>query len=238
MVAVAVVAVIEIVVGIGYAVQAGRDTTGKEAAAPGDSSSSSTPAPGESGDTSASDAGNPGVADTYGVGVGDPKAPVKVEVFEDFLCPYCGQFEATSRDDLRQAAIDGKAYVVYRPIAFLNEYSTRSLNAFGVVLDTSGGAVALKFHDLLYENQPDEGGTMPDDDWLVDKAVEAGAEEDAIRPGIEKLSFKQWMINGNDDASQRGVNSTPTVFVNGDQVTGSSIDDLAAQVQARIDSGS
>ena len=238
LVAVAVVAVIAIVVGIGYAVQAGRDTTGKEAAAPGDSSSSSTPAPGESGDTSASDAGNPGVADTYGVGVGDPKAPVKVEVFEDLLCPYCGQFEATSRDDLRQAAIDGKAYVVYRPIAFLNEYSTRSLNAFGVVLDTSGGAVALKFHDLLYENQPDEGGTMPDDDWLVDKAVEAGAKEDAIRPGIEKLSFKQWMINGNDDASQRGVNSTPTVFVNGDQVTGSSIDDLAAQVQARIDSGS
>ena len=238
MVAVAVVAVIAIVVGIGYAVQAGRDTTGKDAAAPGDSSSSSTPAPGESGGTSASDAGNPGVADTYGVGVGDPKAPVKVEVFEDFLCPYCGQFEATSRDDLRQAAIDGKAYVVYRPIAFLNEYSTRSLNAFGVVLDTSGGAVALKFHDLLYENQPDEGGTMPDDDWLVDKAVEAGAKEDAIRPGIEKLSFKQWMINGNDDASQRGVNSTPTVFVNGDQVTGSSIDDLAAQVQARIDSGS
>ena len=238
LVAVAVVAVIAIVVGIGYAVQAGRDTTGKDAAAPGDSSSSSTPTSGDPSGTPASDAGNPGVADTYGIGIGDPKAPVKVEVFEDFLCPFCGQFEKTSRDDLRQAAIDGKAYVVYRPIAFLNEYSTRSLNAFGVVMDTSGGAVALKFHDLLYENQPQEGGTMPDDDWLVDKAVEAGAKEGAVRPGMEKLSFKQWMINGNDDASQRGVNSTPTVFVNGDQVTGSSIDDLAAQVQARIDSGS
>ena len=34
LVAVAVVAVIAIVVGIGYAVQAGRDTTGKDAAAP------------------------------------------------------------------------------------------------------------------------------------------------------------------------------------------------------------
>ena len=237
LVAVAVVAVIAIVVGVGYAVQAGRDTTGKDAAAPGDSSPS-TPAAGDTGGTAATGDGNPGVADTYGVGTGDPKAPVKVEVFEDFLCPYCRQFEETSRDDLRQAAVDGKAYVVYRPIAFLNEYSTRSLNAFGVVLDASGGATALKFHDLLYENQPDEGGTMPDDDWLVDKAVEAGAKEDAIRPGIEKLAFKQWMINGNDDASQRGVNSTPTVFVNGDQVTGSSIDDLAAQVQARIDSGS
>ena len=173
------------------------------------------------------------MADTYGVGIGDPKAPVKVEVFEDFLCPYCRQFEETSRDDLRQAAIDGKAYVVYRPIAFLDEYSTRSLNAFGVVLDTSGGAAALSFHDLLFEHQPAEGGAMPDDEWLIDKAVEAGAEEDAIRPGIEDLSFKQWMINGNDDASQRGVNSTPTVFVDGDQVSGSSIEDLAGQVQAR-----
>jgi protein-disulfide isomerase len=238
LVAVAVVAVIAIVVGVGYAVQAGRDTTGKDAAAPGQSSSPSTPSTGTPSGSKASTAGNPGVADTYGVGIGDPKAPVKVEVFEDFLCPYCRQFESASRDDLRQAAIDGKAYVVYRPIAFLNEYSTRSLNAFGVVLDTSGGATALKFHDLLYENQPEEGGTMPDDDWLIGKAVEAGAKEAAIRPGIEKLSFKQWMINGNDDASQRGVNSTPTVFVNGDQVSGSSIEDLAAQVQERIDSGS
>ena len=118
LVAVAVVAVIAIVVGVGYAVQAGRDTTGKDAAAPGDSSSSSTPTSGDTGGTSASDAGNPGVADTYGVGIGDPKAPVKVEVFEDFLCPFCGQLEAASRDDLRQAAIDGKAYVVYRPVSY------------------------------------------------------------------------------------------------------------------------
>ena len=117
------------------------------------------------------------------MGVGDPDAPVKVEVFEDFLCPFCGQFEATSRADLRQAADDGKAYVVYRPIAFLNEYSTRSLNAFGVVLDTSGGAVALKFHDLLYENQPEEGGAMPDDEWLIDKAVEAGRRRGRDPPG-------------------------------------------------------
>ena len=46
------------------------------------------------------------------------------------------------------------------------------------------------------------------------------------------------MVNGNDDASQRGVNSTPTVFVNGEAVSGSSIEDLAAQVQDRIDTGS
>jgi protein-disulfide isomerase len=163
---------------------------------------------------------------------------VKVEVFEDFLCPFCQQFEEQSRAALRQAAADGTAYVVYRPIAFLDEYSSRALNAFGVVLDESGGAPALKLHDLLYEDQPAEGGTMPDDEWLIDKAVEAGADESAIRPGIEKLAFEQWMVNGNDDASQRGVNSTPTVFVDGEQVSGSSIQDLVDQVDQRIDDAS
>ena len=107
-----------------------------------------------------------------------------------------------------------------------------------MVLDKSGGDVALKFHDRLFENQPEEGGAMPDDEWLIDQAVEAGADEAAIRPGIENLSFEQWMVNGNEDASKRGVNSTPTVFVDGETVSGSSIEDLAAQVQDRIDSGS
>ena len=220
---------IAIVVGIGYAVQAGRDTTGEDAAAPGESSTRRAPPGG-----AASADGDAGVADTYGVGVGDPDAPVKVEVFEDFLCPYCGQFEATSRDDLRQAAADGTAYV-YRPIAFLSEYSTRSLNAFAVVLDKSGGDVALKFHDRLFENQPEEGGAMPDDEWLIDQAVEAGADEAAIRPASRtSRSSSGWSTA---TRTRRRRNSTPTVFVNGETVSGSSIEDLAAQVQDRIDSG-
>ena len=47
LVAVAVLAVIAIVVGIGFAVQAARDTTGDEGATPGGSSSSSAPADGQ-----------------------------------------------------------------------------------------------------------------------------------------------------------------------------------------------
>ena len=75
------------------------------------------------------------VADKYGLGVGNPDAKVKVEIFEDFLCPFCEQYESASRDQLRQDAADGKAYLVYRPVPFINDYSARSLNAFAVVLN-------------------------------------------------------------------------------------------------------
>ena len=232
LVAVAVLAVIAIVVGIGFAVQAARDTTGDEGATPGGSSSSSAPADGQT-------SGNVQVAlaEKYGLGVGDPNAPVKVEIFEDFLCPFCGQLEAVSHEKLQQAAADGKVYVVYRPMSFLGDYSDRAFNAFGVVLDQAGGEAALRFHNELFADQPAEGGTMPDDDWLVEKAVAAGADEDAVRPGIEDRSFQQWTVNANDDASRRGVNSTPTVFVNGEAISGSSIEDLFGQVMQHVESG-
>ncbi len=221
-----VVLAIVVIIGGGLLIQNLRDSTGDTASAPSNSA------------TAAVDGVQVAAADTFGLGVGDPSAPVKVEVFEDFLCPFCQQFEASSRDSLLQSAKDGKAYIVYRPIAFLNEYSERSLNAFAVVLNTAGPDAALKFHNLLYDNQPSESGDMPDDDWLVQKAVEAGADEAAVRPGIEGMDYKQWVENGKDDASKRKVTGTPTVFIDGKAITdATSIDDLVTKTEQAITDG-
>jgi protein-disulfide isomerase len=219
----AIVVAVLAIVGVGGAIQSNRDTTGGHAAVPTVSVTTTTTkiAP----------------ADTYGLGVGDPKAPVKVEIFEDFLCPFCREYEETGRDELRAAAQDGTAYVVYRPIAFLDEYSARALNAFAVVMEKSGPEIALKFHDRLYDEQPAEGGTMPSDQWLIDQAVAVGAKASDIEPGITSFEFKQWIINGNDDASKRRVNGTPTIFVNGTALQGISIADLVHKTQTAIAGG-
>jgi protein-disulfide isomerase len=221
-----VVAAILVIVGGGFYIQSLRDTTGD---------TNSTPTVPVSTQT----AGNVDVAaaETYGLGVGNPNAKVKVEIFEDFLCPFCNQYESASREQLRQDAADGKAYVVYRPIAFLNEYSARALNAFAVVLNKAGPDVALKFHDLLYQNQPAETATMPSNNWLIQQAVSAGANAADITAGVNGMAYQQWVVNGADDASKRKVNSTPTVFVNGTALAGSTIQDLFAQTQQQIDAG-
>jgi len=211
------------IVGAGVAIQAQRDTTGETGAVP-TATTSVTESPLQV-----------APADTYGLGMGDPSATVKVEIFEDFLCPFCMEYEVASRDALRRYAEDGTAYVVYRPIAFLNEYSARALNAFAVVMEKSGPLVALEFHDRLYDVQPAEGGTMPDNEWLIEQAVAVGADADDIRPGIEGYQFKQWIINGADDASKRRVNATPTVFVGGVQVQGISIADLVQKAEDAIE---
>jgi protein-disulfide isomerase len=208
------VVVLAIVLGIGYAVQSSRDTTGAAATAP---------------------AGAVGDA----VPVGPSSAPHKVVVYEDFMCPFCGQFEAATRAPLQKQVDAGNVQLQYHVLAFLDrssttEYSTRAANALAVVLDTSGPKAAKKFHDLLFEHQPAEGSAGLSDAQLVDYAVQAGASRSAVEPGIKGRTFEQWVTNVTDQASKDGVNSTPTVMVDGKKLESTTIDGLVAEVEKAV----
>ena len=172
-----------------------------------------------------------GASATYGLVVGDANASKEIVVYEDFLCPFCGQLEKTVRDQLNTEIEAGDVSVEYRPLPFLertSDYSPESANAFAVVLDAAGPDVAKAFHDLLFDNQPSEKGPFPSKDDLVDLAVQAGATEADVRPGIEDMAFEGWVNAAGDAASKAGVNSTPTVLIDGEKATGQTIDDIAA----------
>ena len=163
--------------------------------------------------------------DEYAVVVGDAEAPATVTLYEDLQCPACAQLEAAVGDQLSQAIDDGSVKVEYRMISFLdnastNEYSSRAMNAALVVLQEAGVDSFREFHDILFARQPAEGGAGYTDDELVELAVEAGAEESAVRPGIEDKVFDQWITNATDQSSKDGVNGTPTVEVDGERVEG------------------
>ncbi len=176
-----------------------------------------------------------GASSDFGLVLGDADAPKSIVVYEDFLCPFCGQLEQTVGDQLDEQVEAGDVTVEYRPIPFLSgrfDYSAEAANAFAVVLDASGPEVAKEFHDLLFDNQPPESGPHPDDDQLVEWAVEAGATEDDVRPGIEDMTFEGWVDAAGDAASDAGVDSTPTVLVDGEKVEGEglTLQDIAARM--------
>lgn len=174
----------------------------------------------------------------YSLKVGENDAPAKVVIYEDFLCPYCGLLETSVREQLQAAIDSGAAQVEYRPFNLLgriNDYPIRSANAFAVVADSSGVEVAKKFHDLLYANQPSEEQTAPDNEWLIDLAVEAGAKEDDIRKGIEDLQFEDWVQDATTAALEDNVQGTPTVRVNGDNIEGETLQDIINNLLTAID---
>jgi len=77
----------------------------------------------------------PGATDS-GMPVGNPGAPVTLDVYEDFQCPVCQQFEKTTGPTIDELVRAGTVRVVYHPVAFLNrfsstEYSSRASAAAG-----------------------------------------------------------------------------------------------------------
>ncbi|MDF1606413.1 thioredoxin domain-containing protein [Nocardioides sp. YIM 152315] len=182
----------------------------------------------------------PAAGSEFGLTIGPGDAPNKIVIYEDFLCPYCGELERTTRDDLARLAGDGEVQVEYRPFNLLGgdddtSYSVRASGAFSIVLEESGPEVAKEFHDLLFENQPSERGPFPESSELADLAVEAGADDAAVRAAIEGDEGSDWVDRATSAATEAGVNSTPTVLLNGEVFQeGRTAEDLGSALVERV----
>lgn len=152
-------------------------------------------------------------------GSGGPSDPVSVVTYEDFQCPVCKQFEDALGDSLQQQVQSGAITVEYRPIAILDRpnndmYSTRSAAAAACVADDAGAKAFYDFHQLLYDNQPDEaaGSGLPENQ-LTSYAKQVGA--DGAVACIKSGTYEDWAGETTSAATGNGVTGTPTVLVNG-----------------------
>ena len=208
--AIGVVVAIALVVGGGFLINSMRDDS-KETAA-------RIPPPGSQ----------------YGVTIGSADAPHQVVVYEDFLCPFCGEFEAAGHEELARLADEGKVQIEYRPFVLLRNlgpYSTRSTMIWSLVLQQDGPDVAKKFHDLLYANQPAEQGPFPSQEDLITLAGQAGADTARLTTAAKDGSGVDWPVDATESATDLGVHSTPTITLDGKPFTsGAEPADLAANL--------
>lgn len=162
--------------------------------------------------------------DGHAVVVGEESAPTTVTIYEDLQCPACASLEGAFGEQVNAAIEAGTVKVEYRLVSFLdnasrNEYSSRAANVLMAVLDTAGVDAFKSLHDTLYAQQPAEGTAGPENDELIDLAVAAGADADAIRAAVEDGKFVPWITkSATEQWSKDGYTSTPTVLVNGEQI--------------------
>lgn len=166
----------------------------------------------------------PANATAEGVPVGKSDAPNTVDIYLDFQCPVCKAYEQQSGPTLDNLIDTGAAKVVYHPVAFLDrmsnsQYSTRASEASGCAAQ-AGADVFRKYVKLLYENQPPEGGNGLPDSQLVSLGQQAGAGPD-FAGCVSGHTFASWTAKLTDTASKAGINATPTVEVNGKQISNS-----------------
>ena len=151
--------------------------------------------------------------------IGKAEAPVRVEIYLDYLCPYCGRFEKANSGDLESLVRDGKARVELHPLAFLDRlssgtrYSTRTANAIATVADRAPASV-LAFSQALFSAQPAENSPGLSDDQIAALAVKAGVPQE-VASAFTHRTFEPWIASATDAAVKSGINGTPTVKING-----------------------
>ena len=151
-------------------------------------------------------------ADGVVVGTG----PVRVDLFIDFLCPYCQRFELAAEPTLAALVADQRARLVYHPMNFLDEasttnYSTRAAAASGCAADEGR---FMEYAHALYEQQPPEGGPGLSDDELVRIGLATGLDE-SFAGCVSAGTYLDWPPYVTDRATAAGVDATPTVAVEG-----------------------
>ena len=162
-------------------------------------------------------------------GTSEPKAVISM--YEDFLCPACGNFEKQFGPTIDKLVDSGAVAVDYYMVSILDRagqgYSTRAANAAYCVADADTDAFR-RFHAALYAQQPPEGvGPFPDNARLIEVARQAGVTGDV--PACINNGRYNDMVKGLAKAS--GVNSTPTIRINGQDYSPSTPDALIAEIE-------
>jgi protein-disulfide isomerase len=160
----------------------------------------------------------PASADANGVKVGT--GPVTVDVYLDFMCPHCKDFEDKAAATLDTLVSSNQATVVYHPLAFLDRfsttrYSTRSAAAAGCAADANK---FVEYAKVLYANQPPENSAGLTDDKLIELAGTAGIDTTTFGQCVNDGKHTSWVDGVTEAATKRGVNGTPTIMVNGKNV--------------------
>jgi protein-disulfide isomerase len=139
------------------------------------------------------------------------KVPV-LDIFEDFQCPYCQQFEAANGALVTQYAQQGKIQARYHVVSFLGPESVRAANAAGCAAD---GGKFPAFHATLYANQPKEGTGGYTNDQLIAFGAKVGLTSQDFQQCVRDSTYAAWVKAVQHDFDTRGLRGTPTVILDG-----------------------
>ena len=172
-----------------------------------------------------------------GEAIGPADAPVVLEVYADYQCPWCGRFAREALPGLvRTYAATGQLRIEERAIAFLGSGTDdESLDAAAAAACAAPAGKYWTFADYLVWNQSGENEGAFSRDRLAAIAERVGLEPDAFKACLDDPVTRGAIETRTAQAFAAGIQSTPTFVINGERVTVSSYAELGPIIQAEID---
>ena len=172
---------------------------------------------------------------------GKEDAPVSVVVVEDFKCPACKQFEETVAPELQSKYADsGKAKIHTLVWPFLAEKFSLSEDdgklagqAARCVYDQRGNEGFTSFKGILFRAQGPENEVWASKERLKELAANVeGLDSEKFATCLDTDATAARVDADEAQAERAGVNSTPSVFVNGKKVESPTLEEISAAIDA------
>jgi protein-disulfide isomerase len=157
-----------------------------------------------------------------------------IDIYEDFQCPVCAQFEAAQGDYLEALIAEKKATVVYHTLSFLGPESIAAANAAACSADEGK---FLEYHKALLISQPKENSGAWTNASLAAAGQSVGITSQKFTNCVTKGEYADWVQNVATEGAKANVNSTPTVLINGKELTRGNAYYDRAQFQAAVEKG-
>ena len=172
----------------------------------------------------------------------NPDAPAGVptlDVYEDFQCPICAEFEHRFGEGIEALAEKGQVKLVFHTLSFLddklgNDSSNRAANAAACAADQGK---FLEYHSATFGAQPLREGAGYTDAALksvAEKAGITGAGLTTWEKCYNDRSHNQYVESVQTQSEKDGINGTPTLRLDGKalDLAGFTNESLAAAVKA------
>ena len=144
--------------------------------------------------------------------LGNPKAPITIVEFSDFQCPFCLRAAPTLKQ--LHASYGDKVRLVWKDFP-LTQIHPQAFKAGEAGHCAAEQGKFWEYHDQLFSNQQ---ALQPDD--LKKYAVAVGLDADKFNACLDTSKQAELVRGGVAQGTMLGINSTPTVFVNGRRVSG------------------
>ena len=154
---------------------------------------------------------------------GNAKAPVTIEEFGDFQCPPCSTI-AVGLDKLEKD-LGSQVRIIFRnfPLAMHNHAAEAARVAEAAGLQGK----FWEMHALLYRNQNAWSREADVKPFFDSYAQTIGLDLARFQKDVESESVKNRIAADQKRGASLGVNSTPTLFLNGRQLPPTSFNDNA-----------
>lgn len=144
--------------------------------------------------------------------LGAATAPVTIVEFSDFQCPFCQRVAPTLKQ--LKAAYGDKIRIVWKDFP-LTQIHPQAFKASEAAHCAGDQGKYWELHDVLFANQQ---ALQPAD--LKKYAAGLGLDATKFDACLDTSKYGERVRNGVAQGSQLGVNSTPTVYVNGRRLSG------------------